>query len=145
VTKLYEVRPLADLPNRHKRFIKECAKTGDREVAYLAAGYKETRSLASRARKLEKDLRVHINQAVRARLQDTGRVINALNAVDDLVKDSSEPGAAVRLNAAKDVLAKAGLEEAPKAPVKSVLTDKELKDKIEEYTALVQLKVVDSE
>jgi hypothetical protein len=134
---------MAELPKRHQLFIKEVARTGLTLESYLEVGYKETRSSLRRAKKLRRELAVHINREVRARLQSTDRVILANQTVEEIAADKDAPAAA-RLGAAKDIYAKAGLEEAPKAPVKEdkQMTDKELIAKIQELQGTLKLKLV---
>jgi len=146
---LYEVREMDSLSVRVQRWIRLFAATNgtldSAKTTMVEAGYKDGRTLATKARKLLRQHRIVINQQVRLRLQDTGRVQAAMAAVDELVqkKDGSD---AVRLNAAKDVMAKAGLEEAHKVemgPQAKKLSLAELEDMIEEYTD--KMKLVSSE
>jgi hypothetical protein len=145
MTVLYEVREMQDLSPRLQRWIKLFAATdGTLESAVEAmveAGYKPSRSLAAKARKLLREHRTVINQQVRLRLQDTGRVMAAMAAVDEIVRDKAG-SSAVRLNAAKDIMAKAGLEEVQRIQVDkpaSDLTDQELLEKIEEFQDRLKL------
>jgi len=145
MTVLYEVREMQDLSPRLQRWIKLFAATdGTLESAVEAmveAGYKPSRSLAAKARKLLREHRTVINQQVRLRLQDTGRVMAAMAAVDEIVRDKAG-SSAVRLNAAKDIMAKAGLEEVQRIQVDKPaadLTDKELLEKIEEFQDRLKL------
>lgn len=144
--KLYEVREFNTLSPRLRAWLKEFAATdGTLEsavAALVAVGYKESRGLPAKARKFMREHRTLINQAVRLRMQDTGRVMLAMNAVDELVRDKEGSGA-VRLNAAKDIMAKAGLEEVQKLEVggsdPKKLTDADLIKKIAEYQERLKL------
>jgi hypothetical protein len=144
--KLYEVREFSTLSPRLRAWLKEFAATdGSLEAAteaLLTVGYKQSRTLPAKARKFMREHRTLINQAVRLRMQDTGRVMLAMNAVDELVRDKAGSGA-VRLNAAKDIMAKAGLEEAQKLEVggsdPKKLTDEDLIKKIAEYQERLKL------
>ena len=123
---LYEVREMGDLSPRLQRWIKAFAATdGSFEEAQrtmVEAGYKDDRTLAAKARRLLRAHRTVISQHVRLRLQDTGRVMAAMAAVDEIVADK-DGSSAVRLNAAKDIMAKAGLEESQKIQVESDAKD----------------------
>jgi len=142
---LYEVREMGDLSPRLQRWIKAFAATdGSFEKAQktmVEAGYKEDRTLAAKARRLLRAHRTVISQHVRLRLQDTGRVMAAMAAVDEIVADKAG-SSAVRLNAAKDIMAKAGLEEVHKIDDgrdTKKLTLVELEKLIEEYKDKRQL------
>jgi hypothetical protein len=139
VTVLYEVREMGDLTPRVQRWVKLFAATsGSLDEAcrtMVEAGYADGRTIKSKARKLLRQHRTVINQQVRLRLQSTSRVMAAMATVDELVSDK-DVSPAVRLNAAKDVFAKAGLEEAHKVQVDQAagkLSDQELLEKIDEY------------
>lgn len=140
MTKLYEIRKTSDLPKKHREFIKEYARLGCEFKAYAAVGYKDTTSARRRARDLRKKLDPHIRAEVASRLQATDRVVLALNVVEELAKDS-DVSAAVRLGAAKDIMAKAGLEEAQKVQVEDTkeLSDAELLRRIEALSDKMKL------
>jgi len=136
---LYEVREMGDLSPRLQRWIKAFAATdGSFEEAQrtmVEAGYKEDRTLAAKARRLLRAHRTVISQHVRLRLQDVSRVQLAMSVVDEILRDK-EASSAVRLNASKDVMAKAGLEEVHKIDDSrdtKKLTLVELEKLIEEY------------
>jgi len=142
---LYEVREMGDLSPRLQRWIKAFAATdGSFEEAQrtmVEAGYKDDRTLAAKARRLLRAHRTVISQHVRLRLQDTGRVMAAMAAVDEIVADK-DGSSAVRLNAAKDIMAKAGLEEVHKIDDgrdAKKLTLVELEKLIDEYTDKMKL------
>ena len=109
-----ESRELSSLTPRVRNWVKEFAATdGSLEsgvALLLELGYKESHLNKAKARKMMREHRALIKTQVGLRLKDTSRVQKAMAAVDELVEDK-DGNAAVRLNAAKDIMSKAGLDE----------------------------------
>jgi hypothetical protein len=97
-----------DLAPKKQKFVELYIKLGDRKVAYEKAGYSvEGRGWTANARGLFLSLEKIINERVDMKIGD-GAVV-AFNVVREIMEDvSCSP--AVRLNAAKDYLNRAGYD-----------------------------------
>lgn len=117
-----QAKPYEDLPSKQQAFIDRYLVHGDRDRAYVEAGYKPgRRSLKPAAyalyRKLQDTIQVEIDKRI-------GRhAVLALAIVKQLMEDEKQPGS-VRLNAAKDYLNRAGYDK----PVESRVTIDDLRD-----------------
>ena len=140
-----ESRELSSLTPRVRNWVKEFAATdGSLESAVavmLELGYKDTRNSKARARAMVREHRGLIKTQVGLRLKDTSRVQKAMAAVDELV-DDKDGNAAVRLNAAKDIMSKAGLDEPQVINVvteASGMSDKALREEVLRLSELLKL------
>lgn len=100
-----------DLPKRNKEFIDQYVLSGDAHQAYLAAGYKNSRSSKAKASQMKSNLRTHIAQRAREMSQSVDMAILGLKTVRDLAESADSE--AVRLQAAKELLQRA-IPEAPR-------------------------------
>lgn len=114
------------------------------ESAFLAAGYVDNHNLArNRALRLQRYLWLHIEKRIESRISETTTL--ALNVLDSLMRSAESEN--VRLNAARDILSRAGYDAVSKQEtvIKEVseLSDKELDEalsKILEDDKIVPLK-----
>jgi len=143
------------LSKKKQRFIDAYIETNDDLKALEIAGYAwESRSAKNKARKLRTELAVHLEKALRVYIKSTDRSLRALHVVEHLMDADSE---AVALNAAKDVLSRAGLdpkeEVSEETPIQK-LTNKsldvrilELMDKLkgDDFIDVPSVEVVDGD
>jgi len=114
------------------------------ESAFLSAGYVDNHNLArNRALRLQRYLWPHIEKRIENRISETTTL--ALNVLDSLMRSAESEN--VRLNAARDILSRAGYDAVTKQEtvIKEVseLSDKELDEalqKILEDDNIVPLK-----
>ena len=127
------------LSKKKQRFVDAYIETNDDIEALKLAGYAwESRSAKNKARKLRTELAVHLEKALRTYIKSTDRSLRALHVVEGLMTADSE---AVALNAAKDVLSRAGLdakEEVSEETPLQKLTNKSLDVRILELMAKVK-------
>lgn len=101
------LRPIEELSEKQQKFIHYCAEGDSKADAYSKAGYSgEGATLTANARKLYRQLRPYIDEAVRERW--TSVAPQAISTVVALLTASSE---AVRLNAAIKAISGAGLDK----------------------------------
>lgn len=124
------LKPLKELPKRHREFIKLYVRSGNAEEAYEQAGYKPNKPAAY---KLRKDLQTYIASELKKYVSGTELAIVALSIVGDLAKNSKNE--MVRFNAAKELLSRA-MPDDPKevhhVHSKAELTDEQLMGRIEQ-------------
>lgn len=148
VTVLQTPGTFDSLPKRHREFVESYARTGDARRAYLEAGYADTRNTGKKARELRLKLARYITDAVRERATAADMAILGLTTLEELAtRGGSE---AVRLNAAKELLARALPEEAREVTVNHNhtvrnLTDAELNRRIARLRGDLAIDVTPSE
>jgi hypothetical protein len=104
--------------------------------AFKAAGYKDgdKYSLTARSKRLQRHLWLHIEQRIGQKVGETATL--ALNVVEELLRSGESEN--VRLNAARDILSRAGYDATQKSEttIKEVseLSDEELDKQIEQLT-----------
>ena len=102
--------------------------------AFKAAGYKDgdTNSIQYRSKRLQRHLWLHIEKRISEKVGETANL--ALNVVEELLRSGESEN--VRLNAARDILSRAGYDATQKSEttIKEVseLSDEELDKQIEQ-------------
>lgn len=99
------VPKMKELNDKEQKFLEEYLVDGDYNRAYVAAGYKHN---AANARKKSLELAPHIKQAMYTKIGS--HVPWAINELVKLAMNSSSD--TVRLNALKDILSRAGYDQA---------------------------------
>lgn len=100
---------LPAITKRRQAFVDQLVLLGDPVAAYLAAGYKDAgKHNRWKARELQKLLKTHIDVAFRDHLTSTDQAMRAYASIDGLAVGASSE--AVRLQAAKDVMTRAGYD-----------------------------------
>jgi hypothetical protein len=102
------------------------------DEAFFKAGYTAKKSNArNRAKRLQRHLWLHIEKRIRERVGETATL--ALTVLERLMRDADSEN--VRLNAARDILSRAGYDATHKQETVfrevSDLSDKELDEQIE--------------
>ena len=128
-----------ELKNSKQLFVDKYLELGDRNEAYLAAGYSvEGRGWKANARKMFLELESIIKERIDLRIGE-GSIL-ALGVIREIMEDKNV-SPAVRLNAAKDYLQRAGYDK----PIETTLNINSLdKASDEEIDAEIQtlLKIV---
>lgn len=109
------------LTEKKRKFIDRYLETGDRNEAYLFAGYSPSRkSHRANARLLYIELHEIIQSRIESKIGEGA--VTALNVILDMMQNSSSD--AVRLQCAKDYLWRAGYDK----PIESKITIDDLRD-----------------
>lgn len=119
-----------ELTKKKQEFIDQHLKTGDRDEAYRLAGYSiKGRSWKCNARNLFMELSPVIKDRIELRFG--GGAILAMNIVQEIMEDK-KVSPAVRLNAAKDYLTRAGYDKPQETTVlvKDKRTHKQIDNEI---------------
>lgn len=120
-----------DLTDKQTKYVDNYLKTGTRNEAYRLAGFSiEGRGWKAQARKLFFQLQKIIQE--RIELKFGQGAILAMNIVQEIMQDD-KVSAAVRLNAAKDFLSRAGYDRPLESRVQ--VTDKRSKEEIDRELA----------
>lgn len=123
------LKPLKDLPKRHREFIKLYVRSGNAEEAYVQAGYKANKPAAY---KLRKDLQTYIADELNTYVKGTEMAILGLKVVREIAENSKNE--MVKFNAAKELMARSLPEDAKEVHhvhQKAELTDDQLMSQIE--------------
>ena len=132
----YKIAPKKTLSEKEQMYIAHFITNGDREAAFAYAGFKPNgKGTNANMNKFHRDLYGNIEVAVRDRIGE--HVPKAINAVAHLMECSESD--AVKLNAAKDLLSRAGTDPTTRQEVETTtkvsdLTDEEITHKITELT-----------
>tara|TARA_R110000824_G_scaffold401520_1_gene612758 strand:- start:4110 stop:4556 length:447 start_codon:yes stop_codon:yes gene_type:complete len=104
------------------------------EDAFMAAGYSNDKEKKHRSRRLQRFLWLHIEDRIKQRVSETATL--ALNVLEDLMRSGESEN--VRLNAARDILSRAGYDATQRSEttIKEVadLTDEELDTQIQQLS-----------
>jgi|TARA_R110002020_G_scaffold67910_2_gene178177 hypothetical protein len=102
--------------------------------AYLEAGYTDTKNNQHLSKRLQRHLWLHIEDRIKQRVGETATL--ALNVLEDLMRSGESEN--VRLNAARDILSRAGYDATQRSEttIKEVadLTDEELDTQIRQLS-----------
>ena len=139
-----EPKPLdKELTEREAKFIVELVDNHLEPLdAFYAAGYKSTQKLPqakNRSKRLQRFLWHHIENRIKERVGETATL--AVSVLEKLMREADSEN--VRLNAARDILSRAGYDAVHKqeTTVKEVteLSDKELDEQIARLTNVVKI------
>lgn len=139
-----EPKPLdKELTEREAKFIVELVDNHLEPLdAFYAAGYKSTQNLPqakNRSKRLRRFLWHHIENRIKERVGETATL--AVSVLETLMREADSEN--VRLNAARDILSRAGYDAVHKqeTTVKEVneLSDKELDEQIARLTNVVKI------
>jgi phage terminase small subunit len=108
---IVETRPFDELPKRNREFVEQYVLSGDAMQAYLAAGYKDGKSAKFKASQMKSRMRTYIAAKARELSESVDMAILGMKTVRELAQTAESE--AVRLNAGKELLARA-IPEAPR-------------------------------
>lgn len=131
-----EKRDLSACTPRERRFVQIVGEgESDLRAAYLEAGYADNRSSMKNARQKYRELRLLIGRHARAHIKSEVQGIRGYKIVSELAEEAQSE--AVKLQAAKEMMTKAGFDEAKEVTInhKKDMSGKELEDRIQELVA----------
>lgn len=139
-----EPKPLdKELTEKEAKFIVELVDNHLEPLdAFYAAGYKSTQAVAqakNRSKRLQRFLWHHIENRIKEKVGETATL--AVSVLETLMREADSEN--VRLNAARDILSRAGYDAVHKqeTTVKEVneLSDKELDEQIARLSNVVKI------